>query len=913
MFLWYNLGMTPEPGKENPYKQFQVGGPSELVGMGDQRANLPVVEDRSTPYKVAKLPDPIPGTTFGSDRQRLDEQRKLGNISESVLVVTNPVDLQNKDNDDKDFDLYRMLMMGGRGATNLTADFGDSLKKFAEKGEGRELEKVKVLYSEMLNESMGAIFDMFEKNVKSDEKNAYPYDYRKAEFMQDNIKQAITSLERLPEIKNSKEAQVFIIELKQDAMWLDAMIHTTVSQSASLPYKFDVLLQMQLLKEGRYCAFTTNDDMEALMSLEIDGVKLTAEQRQLKAEKKIGIAISEEYTKLLNESGEVVAGKPLVEGSVGLREIAVKMFASSFKLRMNLAAASQVDFEAPIPEITTFKGQHLTKAELKFYKELFWDRNQGQFLTPYVTSKGDTVREYTTLLEAAVIKNAHFRIKEIINRPNTLAFGEAQKNQMINDLTREIKAEALSRRDSWRTRQDKDMVSMLATIITQQGLLQDFSYGHSYNYCWAFQWDTDPVSGNPVSRKAVEMGGIYSLSGDFPSLDWARRKHTYDGMGNSCTKFLLPTSSHGRAEVSMYPLFKMPGYTSFVEQPQRDGTVRIIEAEVPQEILDIGDTFLEEQWKFLFSNEKKYVDERKEMGYESLHPDVARQLKKWAFKWKTPWTANNLENVKDRDTSAKYELEIPHLMPSSLGNISNFWDSISLGDKLNFGGESVFQQLINGKETYEIDWKKCETQAQSRWKVDLDMASRYMKVLIEPVDAEKDPILGLLHAGPSTFALKELAKRLRLSMRDSDEAPSTVHEIALIPFMVVMTCAEKHGLGGPYAWIKNTDEDKKLGTCNADRFFNEMAYWKRAMKWLPGDRAPKDKFDATLLKYGNEIALLAEFYEALISRAMKSSSEESFALAKGNLLNTGNRINKLEYLNKGGFPYSINTNKALQK
>ncbi|MDP2692110.1 MAG: hypothetical protein Q8O88_00545 [bacterium] len=912
--------MTPE----NSHSKFKIGEPTQPVDTTNQSSNRMTMENRSTPYGVVKLPDPIPGTEYGSQRGKWEEQRKLGNISESILEVTNPVGLQKssdgKDNRD-DFDLERLLAMGGRGATNITAEFGSALKNLEDGTDPEKMEKVKVLYTEMVNESMSAIFDLYDKNVKSDEKNAYPYDYRQAEFMQQNIKQAVTSLERLTEVKKSPESQVFIAELKQDLMWLDSFLHTTVAQSASLPYKFDIVMQMQLLKEGRYCAFVTNDDMEALMSDELPVTKLTNEQEKLKVDKKIGIAIPEEYVNNIDENGDIKEGKPLVEGPTSLREMAIKMYAASFKLRMNLAATSQADFASDKPETTTFKGQNLSKHELQFYKDLFWrwkddpdpEKREGQFLTPYVTSKGDFTRDYTTLLEAAIIKNAHFRLKEIVGSVDN----DATKTLKIGNLTKEVKAEGLSRMSSWRTRQDKDMVSMLATVITQQGLLQDFAYGHSYNYCYEYQWNTDG-SGNPTTKKDVDMGGIYSMSGDFPSLGFARRKHVYDGMGNSCTKFLLPTSSHGRAEASMLSPFEMPGYTSFVMELQADGTKKEKELDMPIEIQNSDDEFLKEQWKFLFSNEKKYVDERKAMGYESLHPDIARQLKKWAFKWKTPWTSDNLGEDK------KYEIEVPHLMPPALGNIANFWDSITLDKKLNFGGKSIFQELIEGKETYEIDWKKCETQAQSRWKVDLDMASRYMRVLIEPVDAEKDPILGLFHAGPSTFALKELAKRLRLSMRDSDEAPSTAHEIALIPFMVVMACAEKHGIGGAYAWDATTKEDMDNLTSNADRFFNEMAYWKRALKWLPGDRAEKDKFnkkdkDGNLiepeLKYGNEMALIAEFYEATISRVMKSSSEESWKLARKNLINTAARLNKFGHLNNDSnhFKFKVNPTESLEK
>ena len=833
-------GMTTP---ENSYDKFKIGEASQLIGMGD----------------------PI--------------------IPESVLAITNPINLLEDDKErQRQLDEFiRNLQMGGRGATNITAEFGEALLEV-----DKSPEKVSVLYTEMISESMGAIFDLYEKNVKSDEKNAYPYDYRTAEYMQQNIKQATTSLERRSEIKNSKEAQVYISELKQDLIWLDSFLHTTVAQTASLPYKFDVIMWMQLLKEGRYCAFVTNDDMEALMSEGVPGTQLSQEQVTLKQAKKIGIAVPEEYTKNLDSQGESLEGKPLVEGPTNLREMAVKMYASSFKLRMGLAAASQADFADANPETTTFKEQNFSKEELVFYKDLFWDKDEGQFLTPYVTSKGDYTREYTTLLEAALIKNAHFRIKDIIALPNTLL----EKTEMISNLTKEIKAEALTRRSNWRTRQEKDVVSMLATLIIQQGLLQDFAYGHSYRYCYEYQWDTDPVTGNPTVKKGVEMGGIYSLSGDFSSLGWARRKHVYDGMSNSCTKFLLPTSSNGRKETSMLSPFEMIHF---------DPTLS-------------NDEFLNEQWKFLFSNESKYVEERKSLGYKSLHPDVAEQLQRWAFKWETPYSDKFLLDLEDRDGSTGENIVIPHLMPPALGNIANFWESISLDPKikLNKGAKSVFQELIEGKETYEIDWGRCETQAHSRWKVDMDMSSRYMNVLISAVDETKDPILGLFREGPGTFPAKELAKRIRLSMRDGSNFTSTDYEVALIPFFAVMACAEKYGIGGAYGWQQTTKEDQESGTTNADRFFTEMAYWKRALKWLPGDRPEKDKFDQRM-NYGNTMALLAEFYEAIISRMHKASSEESFALAKQNLVKTTDRLNKFEHLNKGTFKFKIVKKKALFK
>ena len=794
----------------------------------------------------------------------------------------------NGDADRDSLDLFRLIQMGGRGATNITAEFGTALKDM-DLSKPETVEKVKELYADTVNEAMSSIYELVQKDGYNDEKNMYPYDFRTAEFMIDNINQALTNIKRQEWMKKNEDGEVLVAELEQDAVWLNNFLHTIVAQSSALPYKFDVVMQLQQLKEARYNAFVNNDNMEAVMSLEVDGMELTPKQKEARKNKNLGVLVPAEYKKLIDENNnEINDEKPLIEGEVNLREVAIKMFAASYKLRMGLAATSQATLSQPEPGKNTFMGDKLTKFDTQFYKALLFDANEGMVITPYLSSDGEHTREYTTILESALLKNAYFRLKDI--KSNT-TLDDSGKMVKIDGLIREVKAEALNRKTNWKKRQDRDFVSMLATLITQQGFIEDFSYGHAVDYCYGYKWSLDAAN-KPQSIKAREISGIYTWGGDFPSLGYAQRKFTYDGLSNSCTKFLPPTSRAGREEVALLPIMEMKHF----------------------DITQSRDEFLGEMWSFLFGTDAKSVNARKELGYKSLNSTVSAQLQEWAYEWKLPYNRKFLENPADRGKDEfNFELEIPHLMPSSIGNIATFWDSVTLENtKLNFGGKSIRQELINGKETYEIDWKRVEVQAHSRWKVDCDMASRYMKILIEPVEEEKDPILGLIMAGPGTFGPKEVAKRLRLSKRDDEDSPPTVHEIAMIPYIVVMACAEKHGLSNAYAWQRASEDDIKSGTCAADRFFIEMAYWKRALKWLASDRPAKDRFGSDL-DYGNEMALLAEFYEAVISRAFKASAEESFILAKDNHDKTAGRLNNLGHLNKGTFRYSIDTQKPLVK
>lgn len=87
------LGAIPKPGSESNLAQ-------KSTPDSDSSNRLQASANVDTPFKTVNLPEPIPGTAFGSQREKWQEQIAAGNIPESVLAVTNPVDVLDDENED---------------------------------------------------------------------------------------------------------------------------------------------------------------------------------------------------------------------------------------------------------------------------------------------------------------------------------------------------------------------------------------------------------------------------------------------------------------------------------------------------------------------------------------------------------------------------------------------------------------------------------------------------------------------------------------------------------------------------------------------------------------------------------------------------------------------------------------------
>lgn len=818
-------------------------------------------------------PQNLPGADMNIPNSIRDLQAIKPDSGHSMRIgaearMQRPEDGNPEDEKLSQLDLERLFAT--ERSTNLSAAsrFVDKLSKYEEDGREENLRSAERAYTDMISECLEEIDDLYVKDVEQ-RKNAYPYDHRQAEYAVEIVDRSISAFEKRG--NKTMQREVLLTDARKDVEWMGAFLDTTVVQTASLPYYFDVVQQLHVLRESKYRKYLTAEMMEKTFAGKLPGIEQTQQHERDKQDYRIGIFIPKEYQEYddsLIRPGEKVC----------VREIATRLQDRSFEVRMRLAAVSQVDFTKPNPETTTFMGDNLTPQELEFYKSIFWwknpNKNEGQIMSPYITGNENDVREITSKIEAIMLTNASEVIKDI--DPNDHA--------AISDLAHEVKEVALERQENWYTRGKKDILSQLAVVITKQGFLQDFSFMHSSEYCWQYVWKLDG-GGRPIEIDKIDLGGIDTWSGDLPSLYWAQRKHRYDALSNSCTTFLPATDREMRTEVEKIPPTKMP--------------------EFPPDLIGHPDNYLKENWELLFGKSIDAQNQRKALGYKDLSDNISNKLKDWVFKWRTPF------NNKFLGTDGKdYKLDIPFFIPPYL-DIANYFKTISTEGKVNSGAKTIWEELVEGKKLSEVPWIKTKTQQHDRWMVDMEMASRYMTFLIEAVDSQKDTVLGLFSGDPGTLGPKELAKRIRLSFRDSQEGKPTEYEAGMIPLIIVLAAANKHNIFSSYAFRQITDEDRELNSCPAERFLMEMSYWKRALKWLPGDRPSKDGI--VDMDYGNNLALIAEFYEAVILRIAKASSEEAKQLARENYQRTADRLNRLDVLQHGNSPLKINKDRLMTK
>ena len=751
-------------------------------------------------------------------------------------------------------------------------------------------------YEESLSQAMGVNEQIFDVLVDRNH-SAYPYYNSPGE----GFYSAVQS--RLDEARNEKwfvegsESAVWMKRFQRDIEWAQSSFRASVGFSASSPAYFDVVLQLQTLKQQRESVLT--DDLESIYADKLPGLEFEEtpaggqeiSEASLIKKNKIGIMVPKVY------SEERGFPKEFTEGKVGLRELAIKLQDDSVAWRMRVAATSQFDFTKPISEESSFMGKNLKMEEMELIKLVLGEFSKNEktgkqtftILSPCsADSKSEVQKKISAAFQALLRTNAFDRIQQIINCGKEWD----GKKTMIESLASEISSLAGHIQKNWKKKETGDPIARLSKLVTRMGYLQDYSLLTSHDYCWSYVWvrNNDKEPWKLDEKKPLEIGGINGPSGDAWSLNWARRKHSYDQNGNSSASEMLPTDRGGRKEVSTLPLNEMP---------------RCVEL-YGKNLERCPDEYLVRQWNFVFSDEPRWKAERASMGFSDIPPSVKKQLQEWAWAWKTCY---NAKFVGDGD----YKIEIPHFVSPELP-IANMWNTVTTekGKKIIHGGKSVWQNLIEGGKMSEIEWGKIDQKEVDRWLVDCDMASRYMRIFIEVVDKERDPMLHELAGSPGTGALKELAKRVRLSLRDSPEAPPTLYEVAIIPWIVTLVTANRYKISAASAWMTNPG-DNVISRYPVDRFREEMAAWKRAFRWLPGDRPEGDKsisdenYNYDKLNYGDTMALLAEFYESLLLRMGKASVEESVKLVEENYKRSTSKINQDTFFNQGKLHHKFPT------
>lgn len=878
------------------------------------------------------MPQELLGNNGFSNRDSEDHFGRMPNSRPGDLTPPEPNlrEMARRDDpvggDKKDevtMDQIEAMMMGGRFRTTHFDTFAKDVKQYdrleAEDKKNVEIvEQMQTDYELMVMQGINEALRYHAKHVDNN-KNGYPYESRQAEMTIDTVKDTAVTIEK-ESLPKSLEAKLWINRMKSDAAWMGANFKIAVENSASLFAKFDVVQQLQVLRVPNR-PLVSGDDLQDHFAREIgdDELALDSAEKDRVDQAKIGIKIPAEYKESrFSRPGEQYTG----DETLGVREMGVLMTSSAFDARMKIAAVSQVDYRLDTEDAqraSTFMGNNLSKDDFDFYKQLLWRttgkinregvfEGKGAILAPNVVSSKRDKRESEAYLEALLITNAVERF-DVIKK---MAPG-AEKQNATSELILQVKGEALDRMTNWKTREDKDIVSAMATLVTKQGLLEDFGFMHGYRYCFRGIWNIDE-NGRPAKTfgrdrklksdmlKEWEAGSIYSQSGDLWSLYYLHRHHSYNKLANSDTPFLEATSKAGRAEMASYPFNKTPSFDEAVRRP------------------DYKDDFMKGQWNFLLSNESEFVEARKRLGYESLPPELVVKLKLWATKYTTPFSVKFLHDLEDRKNiqgTSNYELSFPWFLPEGNG-VANFFEAITVGDtKLNLGGKSVMQELIEGKKLYEIDWANpdFENQPVDRWHVDMEMSCRWMKLLIEEFDPEKDALFSRFVGSAGTGGIKELNKRIRLWARDIADGQPEFYEVAFVPMLLTLAVADKYGIYGPFAWEKSSKEELETGTTGVDKFRREMAYWKRALKWMPGDR-PNSNLrpnDPDGLKYGNAMALMAEFFETVTLRIAKASAEEADMLAINNYDKSTTWVEDLNFLNRGRFKYTPDPNLAIEK
>lgn len=82
----------PEPenkGEQSSIQQFMSAGRIEKPVVPTQNSTLPI--------RSSVMPEPIPGTAYGTAQDKWEKQKRLGNIPESVIAVADVVNLNNDD------------------------------------------------------------------------------------------------------------------------------------------------------------------------------------------------------------------------------------------------------------------------------------------------------------------------------------------------------------------------------------------------------------------------------------------------------------------------------------------------------------------------------------------------------------------------------------------------------------------------------------------------------------------------------------------------------------------------------------------------------------------------------------------------------------------------------------------------
>ena len=395
----------------------------------------------------------------------------------------------------------------------------------------------------------------------------------------------------------------------------------------------------------------------------------------------------------------------------------------------------------------------------------------------------------------------------------------------INELAKE-------RQEKWKNPYE-DLDTRIAKRVVDSWIMYDLGFMAAGNLGWHFKYETKPRTNEIV--RTTESGGIYKAWDVISGRHWALRKHAYDATWKSDSTWLTGTSHVGRVEF----LKHKPGWAPPLEKwLGNDVQGRPIDAN------------LQTIWKFWF--DPSFEDARKDVLYglgvnksgienANIKLNIDPDLAQWLSKDSNPWAW--ISWIDDEPGKGK-NLVIPMFFPHTIDEL-NLWDYVGKKE-----GESIWAKFCRGVKPSEIDWESQNFEMLDRHWVNLSMLYRFLRLMIDPNEGEKDPSIQAFFADIGTSSIKDLSKRIFLMFRDLPDNRAQKLMIALVPYAVIQHTANKYGIFGSTAMNSGNMISDFLGDC---------AKWVQAFQDLPAAMGG-DLEDPIYKNFGNNMAILAAGY-----------------------------------------------------
>lgn len=393
---------------------------------------------------------------------------------------------------------------------------------------------------------------------------------------------------------------------------------------------------------------------------------------------------------------------------------------------------------------------------------------------------------------------------------------------------------------------------------------------------WKFKYGIDK---DGVVRRFKKSGGIYKAYDNFYGTYPWEKYLDYKAGWRSTSQFFIASSDWMRKEKKKHRPDWMPPIHEWLAKDSR--------------MKKIWDTLFDPRFKEFrarrlagkIENPEAYEKALKEArNFADLDPEIASYLHENAYAYVTAY-----KNVHGE------LLALPMFLPKELEFI-NLWHNIQIENE-DGSSESVFEKWQRGVKPSAIDYSQINFEALDRMWVGGNMLVRFLKLWIDPYEADRDPFLAGFFKSAGNQSVTELAKRIFLTFRDVPKAYQKMFA-AIIPQSIALYEAHHCGLIG-----------SGLGTPDAEEIMKKwhfrMAKWKRAFMWQPNiiyeddnvfmEREEILKDWEGIKNLGNDCALILVTHKMAIERiaqAVYSADKDSLTRPFNDML----RIYDDEYL-----------------